>query len=80
MCGADNFHCHYGHRMNGDDDPCIPNYWVNDGMADCEDGSDENKGLSCIICIWEHSYMTSDVFWEFLAYLPSSDTLLHKLI
>ena len=39
MCGADNFHCHYGHRMNGDDDPCIPNYWVNDGMADCEDGS-----------------------------------------
>ena len=28
----------------------------------------------------EHSYMTSDVFWEFLTYLPSSDTLLHKLI
>ena len=51
MCGADNFCCHYGHRMYDDDDPCIPKDWVDDGVADCEDGSDEKKGLLCIICI-----------------------------
>ena len=22
-------------------------------------------------CLWEHSYMTSDVFWAFLTYLPT---------
>ena len=46
MCGAD-FHCHYGGDLR---DPCIPNDWVNDGIVDCEDGSDENEGLLCIIC------------------------------
>ena len=57
MCGADNFRCHYGlsNEMFGNDDyhwPCIPNDWVNDGIEDCEDGSDEKKGLLSIICIF----------------------------
>ena len=47
MCDADKFHCKNG-PTNDEDDPCIPNDWVNDGVEDCKDGSDETKGLLSI--------------------------------
>ena len=48
MCDADQFHCKNVPEYY-DDDPCIPNDWVNDGEEDCEDGSDETKGLLSIV-------------------------------
>ena len=49
MCDADKFRCKYGPAKYYDN-PCIKNVWVNDGIVDCEDGSDETKGLLSTVC------------------------------
>ena len=46
-CGTDQFQCQSGickYTDNGNcNGPCIRSDWVNDGEADCTDGSDEGK-------------------------------------
>ena len=45
QCGADQFECKAGvcifSNNNNCHGPCIKNSWVNDGTAECSDGSDE---------------------------------------
>ena len=46
-CDADQFQCKVGDCKYSDNDncngPCIQSSWVNDGEADCTDGSDEGE-------------------------------------
>ena len=46
-CDADQFQCKAGDCKYSDNDncngPCIRSSWVNDGEADCTDGSDEGE-------------------------------------
>ena len=46
-CNADQFQCKAGDCKYIDNDncngPCIRSSWVNDGEADCTDGSDEGE-------------------------------------
>ncbi len=52
FCGTDQFQCKSGICKYTDNDncngPCIQRDWVNDGEADCTDGSDEGEWLCSI--------------------------------
>ena len=43
-CPSSHFHCTTGNWKWSDDcyGPCIPQGWVDDGVIDCSDGSDES--------------------------------------
>ena len=59
-CDADQFQCKAGDCKYSDNDncngPCIRSSWVNDGEADCTDGSDESElPVNCQWSNWSAS-------------------------
>merc|ERR1712018_155038 len=63
-CGANQFQCSAGNCIYYDnancDGPCIKSDWVNDGTADCTDGSDENNSDYDLDYDYDNDYDNDD--------------------
>lgn len=63
-CDKGQFKCKYDGSKYHSKNPCIPEYWVNDGIEDCIDGEDERTSPGeLIIPTWHCNVFHKTIFF-----------------